>query len=124
MYKVVLQVGGADFEQLLAAVVQNDLGIGKEHKIKALKPQRLYISYSRGDECSFRFNAVLVVGAGLRIIKFEQHNGEGRSVRKLQIRTAFINSITDTVEKFVVCEGGRAGNAAALQQTGEGGCRN
>ncbi len=52
MDKVVLQVGeyrGADFDQLLTAVVRHNLGIGKEHKIKARKPQRLYISCSRGD---------------------------------------------------------------------------
>ncbi len=43
MGKVVLQVGeyrGADFDQLLAAVVRHNLGIGKEHKIKDRKPQR------------------------------------------------------------------------------------
>ncbi len=60
--KVVLQVGeyrGADFDQLIAAVIRHNLSIGKEHKIKGRKPQRLYISCSRGDECAFRVNALL-----------------------------------------------------------------
>ncbi len=105
MNKVALQVGefrGADFEQLLNAVFQHNLGIGKEHKIKARKLKRLCISRSRGDECAFRVNAVLFDAVSLRIIKFQQHNCEGGSVRKRQIRTAFIKSITDTVETFVV----------------------
>ncbi len=84
MDKVVLQVGvyrGADFEQLLTAVVQHNLGIGKEHKIKARKSQRLC---SRGDECAFRVNAVLGDSVSLRIIKFQRHNCDGGSVRKRQ----------------------------------------
>ncbi len=71
MGKVVLQVReyqGADFDQLLAAVARHNLGIGKGHKIKDRKPQRLYISCTRGDECAFRVNAVLIDGVGLRII--------------------------------------------------------
>ncbi len=52
----------------------------------------------------------------LRIIKFQQYNCEGGSVRKRQIRTAFIKSITDTVDKFVISE--RRSTAA----DGERGC--
>ncbi len=75
MVKVELQVGdyrGVDLDQLLAAVVRHYLGIGKEHTIKERKPQRLYITCSRGDECAFPINAVLVDAPGLRIIKFQQ----------------------------------------------------
>ncbi len=46
MEKVVMQVGeyrGANFDQLLAAVVRHNLSIGKEHKIEGQKPQRLYL---------------------------------------------------------------------------------
>ncbi len=67
MDKVVLQVGkyrGADFDQLIAAVVRHNLSIGKEHKIRDRKPQRLYISCSSGDECAFRVNALLVSAVG------------------------------------------------------------
>ncbi len=50
MDKVVLQVGeyrGADFDQLIAAVVRHNLGIGREHKSKDRKLRRLYISCRR-----------------------------------------------------------------------------
>ncbi len=102
MDKAFLQVGeyrGADFDQLIAAVVRHNLSIGKEHKIKGRKPQRLYISCSRGDERDFRVNSLLVSGVGLRIIKFQQHDCQGGSVQKLQVRTAVIKSISDTVDK-------------------------
>ncbi len=85
MDEVVLQAGeyrGSNFDHLLAAVVRHNLGVGKEHKIKDRKPQSLYISCSRGDKCDFRVNIFLVNGAGRRIIKFQQYNCEGGSVRK------------------------------------------
>ncbi len=41
-------------------------------------------------------------------------------MRKRQLKTAFIRSITDAVDKFVVCEGRRALNTAQLQQTVKG----
>ncbi len=43
--------------------------LGRGHKIKDPKPHRLYIRCSRGDECAFRVNALLVDGVGLRILK-------------------------------------------------------
>ncbi len=39
------------------------------------------------------------------------------------MRTAVIKSISDTVDKFVVCKGRSAGNTAALQQIVKEGCR-
>ncbi len=59
-------------------ILANIDSIGKEHKIKGIKPQRLYISCSRGDESAFRVNALFVSGVGLRIIKFQQHDCVGR----------------------------------------------
>ncbi len=35
---------------------------------------------------------------------------------KRQLKTKFISSVTDAVDKFVVCEGRRSGNTARLQQ--------
>ncbi len=64
---------------MLNVVVQHNLGIGKDHKIKGRKPERLYISCSRGDQCVFRVNAVLVDGLGLHITKFQEHLCEGGS---------------------------------------------
>ncbi len=84
--------------------------------IKDRKPQRLYISCSRGEECAFRVNVHLVDSEGPCVMKIQEHNCQGGSVRKRQLKTAFIRSITDAVDKFVVCEGLRAGNTAQLQQ--------
>ncbi len=50
------------------------------------------------------------------MIKFQQHDFEGGSLRTRQMRTAVITFITDTVDKFVVCKGHSAVNTAALQQ--------
>ncbi len=76
--QAIVQVGeyrGADFNQLAcAAVARHNLGIGKGHKIKDWKPHRLYIRCSRGDECAFLVNALLVDGVGLRILKFQGSN--------------------------------------------------
>ncbi len=119
MDKAVLQVGDyrvEDFDQLLRAVAHHNLGIGTGLKIKDRKPQRLYISCSPGEECGFRVNALLVDGVGLRMTKFQEHNCKGCSVREMQQKTAFIRSMTDTVYKFVIGEGRRAGDTAQLEQ--------
>ncbi len=80
------------------------------------KPQIHRISCSLGEECAFRVNALLVSGVLLRVIQVQEHSSKGGSVRKCLQKTALIMSITDAVDKFVVCEGRRAGNNAQLQQ--------
>ncbi len=108
---------GADFDKLLAAVVRYNLCNGKEHRIDKRDSKRIRVKCSRGKECSFAVNAVLLVnGQGLRITRFEKHNCVGVSVRKRQLKTAVVSTVTNAVDRFVVARGRRGGNNAQLRE--------
>lgn len=79
-----LEVGehrGANFQNLIAVVVHHSRDIGKEHKIRQRKSQRVYICFIRGDWYSCLVNFVLLLdGKVLRVTNVSYRNCDGRTI--------------------------------------------